>query len=81
MPIDEELEAPVIKVKNGENYEYICESFVTQGTKSTVEDEEIMSGESLVINDYNERLYKYKNENDSISKNAYAGICPDFLLN
>jgi hypothetical protein len=38
----------------------------------------------LVVNNYSDRLYEYKRvgkSNTSISKHAYAAICPDFLLN
>lgn len=63
MPVDDVLEAPVLKT--GEN-EYKTECFVTN--------------ENLISNNYQSRLYKYS-DNSSISKHAYAAICPDFLLN
>ena len=48
--------------------EYQTECFVTQNDR-------------LIRHDYKSRLYKYQNKTDNISKNAYAAICPDFLLN
>ena len=67
--IDEQLEAPVIESTEG----YFTECFVTQN-----------SDKREVSNDYDKRLYFYKNVKNttkSISGNAYAAICPDFLLN
>ena len=68
--IDKELEAPVLKVNENGIDTYMCESFVDQDAEQ----------DRIVLNDYNSRLYKYT-ETESISKNAYAAICPDFLLN
>jgi len=72
--MDEQLKAPVLEYKNGDNLEYATECFITQ--------------EGLEVNNtYEDRLYEYKTsdtentEYESISKKAYAGICPDFLLN
>jgi hypothetical protein len=90
--MDEVLEAPVIKYKDGNSDIYATECFVTQNvTKETSTDflgiplkKEIKEGGLLVDNDYEKRLYKYeyldKSEN-AISSKAYAAICPDFLLN
>ena len=67
LPMDEQLEAPVIKYGNN----YITECFVQKDDR-------------LVTNDYNKRLYTYKDPTGAesgISTNAYAAICPDFLLN
>jgi len=79
MPFDELLEGPVIKYKDGDDYSYVTECFVTQRYSDDKE------SARLVSNDYNSRLYKYVNVSEnvvsSISKNAYAAICPDFLLN
>ena len=75
LPMDSELEAPILKLDNST---YQTECFITQGKEET--------GGRLVANQYPNRLYTYQHidENDSdnaISKRAYAGICPDFLLN
>jgi hypothetical protein len=40
----------------------------------------------IVTNDYQKRKYEYKHVSEtdsenSISRQAYAAICPDFLLN
>ena len=71
LPMDEQLEAPVLEIKETNKIEYYTECFLNQYNQ-------------LVVNDYEDRLYKYKNSNNSessISSNAYAAICPDFLLN
>lgn len=78
MPMDEELEAPVLRV--GTN-DYYSESFLVQ-KKSTSDD--LQGNEQYLRNNYNQRLYKYKRITGgeaAISKKAYAAICPDFLLN
>ena len=90
MPIDSALEAPVIKYRNGDKDEYITECFITQGTKVTQNfgplniPYTVISGDRLLDNVYDKRLYKYQHLEDgenAISANAFAGICPDFLLN
>ncbi len=63
IPMDEVLEAPVLKL--GDN-DFRTECFVTDS--------------NLISNNYKSRLYKYSDDS-SISKHAYAAICPDFLLN
>ena len=72
LKMDELLEAPVISYDSGENIKYITECFLNKDT-----------GE--VTNNYESRLYQYKNTSESsdssLSEYAYAGICPDFLLN
>ena len=82
LPIDDQLEAPVLEVKNGDTKsEYFTETFVESKIKEGSFDK---NGTRLVTNSYEERLYKYKYVNSSenaISQNAYAAICPDFLLN
>ena len=40
-----------------------------------------VNSDRKVQNSYLGRLHKYKEGSDSISENAYAAICPDFLLN
>ena len=87
MPMDEVLEAPVIQ--SGDNYYSEC--FMTQdSTRKNVKlskekGRDIYYDGRYIRNSYNNRLYKFKNSNDSnassISKHAYAAICPDFLLN
>lgn len=68
--MDELLEAPVISYGEGSNKKYVTECFLNKDT-----------GE--VVNNYESRLYEYKNsdKDSSLSEYAYAGICPDFLLN
>ena len=72
LPMDEILEAPILKVKESDKYNYYSESFLTQGSDSR-----------KILNDYDSRLRKYDENNISkvISNHAYAAICPDFLLN
>ena len=96
MPMDEELEAPVLEYKDGSNIKYKTECFVSQTQTETktyklpfsnrtyTKTEKI--GGREIVNDYESRLYEYVHtkEGDSeraISNVAYAGICPDFLLN
>ena len=76
LPMDEVLEAPVLKIKENNTDNYYTESFLTQGTGN-------YSETRLIVNDYEARLKKYASDkvNKCISKNAYAAICPDFLLN
>ena len=71
--MDDQLKAPVLEVNGKDHY---TECFVSQN-----EDLE-------VTNDYIARKYKYQHDkngntdsDNSISVNAYAAICPDFLLN
>ncbi len=71
LPMDEQLKAPILEINGNE---HVTECFIEQNEGMEVS------------NDYVARLYKYKHnspdENDSsISKTAYAAICPDFLLN
>ena len=66
MPFDKFLESPVLKYEN----KYKTECFI--------------GNDRLIKNDYEDRLYTYEHTGDSensISNNAYAAICPDFLLN
>ena len=68
LPMDEQLEGPILEIKDKDNNKtHYQETFVTQEGQ-------------YVSNYYEDRLYKYKGPN-AISRNAYAGICPDFLLN
>ena len=66
LPMDEQMEGPVISLKNS----FYTECFLNQNNQ-------------FVVNDYDDRLYKYvkTDSESSISTNAYAAICPDFLLN
>ena len=76
IPMDEQLKAPVIEVEeDNKKINYYSESFISQRTNN---DEG-----KLVTNDYSSRLIKYEKVplTYGISKKAYAGICPDFLLN
>ena len=70
MPMDSQLEAPVIEYKPDKNTtEYRTECFVS-------------TQNGVVTNSYDSRLHIYNNDkSDAISENAYAAICPDFLLN
>lgn len=84
MPMDEILEAPVLQVNN----EYFTECFLSQGDIHKINipglKGEININGGLVVNNYENRLYKYKYigvSETAISKHAYAAICPDFLLN
>lgn len=91
MPMDELLEAPVLELQtqtdDGPKSKYFTECFLTQGELKTETiqiaghkfSNSYLMGNKLIANDYLNRLYEY--ENDSVSKNAYAGICPDFMLN
>ena len=80
MPMDRILEAPVISYKINDIVQYRCESFLNQ-----IEGDE----QSSLTSTYDDRLIKYLNDfsdRDSdgkypIDSKAYAGICPDFLLN
>ena len=87
LEIDEGNQVPEIKYKT--------ESFVTQTIKkienikvsSLISNQEIYLPKEITIqegrqveNNYNKRLFTYGNT-ENISKNAYAAICPDFLLN
>ena len=96
MPIDEQLEAPVLEYKDGSNIKYKTECFVSQALQEereyfrpffngTYTKTEKVGGREIT-NDYESRLYEYihTGEGDSekaISNASYAGICPDFLLN
>lgn len=73
MNMDEELEAPVLKIDS----KYKTECFRVQKTSNG---EDLKNTEGQINNNYSKRLYTYKSDN-SISRNAYAAICPDFLLN
>lgn len=76
LPMDEQLQAPVINYKDKNDKEkYFTECFVSQDSENRV-----------VTNDYQKRKYEYKHVSEtdsenSISRQAYAAICPDFLLN
>lgn len=90
MPMDEQLEAPVLQYNESE---YATECFVTQYEKvrksiyifgRPVKEIEEKVGGRILDHNYEQRLYKYQHVEDSdnaISKKAYAAICPDFLLN
>lgn len=72
LPMDEVLEAPILRL-NDEEYQTEC--FLTQ------EGSTIYKDKKTITNNYESRIFKYDKESTAISKNAYAGICPDFLLN
>lgn len=91
LPVDNILHAPILKVED----EYKTESFVTQektetykrqvylpitGQTMEVSDTRVLKEGLLVNNTYQDRLYNY-GSTSNIGKNAYAAICPDFLLN
>ena len=68
LPMDSVMEGPVISFNDISDRKYVTECFLDN------------SGQ--VTHNYDGRLHEYeKNEDSSISNYAYAGICPDFLLN
>lgn len=86
LPMDDVLEAPVIESYQDNKFEYYTECFLTQATGSSYDSKKgrnVPTGDRYIRNDYNSRLYKFKNKDgkSSISEYAYAAICPDFLLN
>lgn len=72
MPFDKDLEAPVLKTTDisKRNTSYKAESFLNQ-----------INDKHFLDQSYKDRLIDYSDNTSSISKNAYAAICPDFLLN
>lgn len=69
--MDETLETPVLETGSSNKTHY-TECFI--------------GNDRLIKHDYNSRLYKYSHENyddvdKAISSEAFAGICPDFVLN
>jgi len=71
--MDKELQAPCIKqIDDNNNDIYLSESFLEKS-----------DDKNLVTHNYNKRLVKIENDNINkyINFNAYAAICPDFLLN
>ena len=71
---------------------YRTECFVTKGEEKTEVINPLFNikrtyieGDRLIDNNYKSRLYEYKYDEGgsegSLSTNAYAAICPDFLLN
>ena len=91
MPMDNQLEAPVIEIPDSTDSsksKYYTECFLSSSKWTTLKvmgaEIKIDAGGREVTNDYDSRLYEYKHVEDSenaISNVAYAGICPDFLLN
>ena len=85
LPFDKVLEGPVIKQIISDQPKYYTECFVSQGkkvmTSSIFGNIEKLEGDRELNYDYDNRLYEYQDEVNSISINAYVGICPDFLLN
>ena len=83
LPMDNVLEAPILESFDLFNNEkvYYTESFVQQDISS----ENSESNTRYVLNDYSQRLFTYRQTESgkyrSISRNRFAGICPDFLLN
>ena len=70
LSMDETLEAPVLETGKTGNKDYYTECFINK--------------ERRISNGYSQRLYKYQHKSgidNAISNVAYAGICPDFLLN
>ena len=69
LPMDDVLQAPIIKYSTNN---YVTELFLNKNNKE-------------ITNSYESRLYEYnsyaEDSENAISKNAYAAICPDFLLN
>ena len=70
--MDEVLEAPVLEEGVGDSKKHYTECFVDKDYGS-------------LTNSFSPRLYEYTYEysesDNAISKKAYAGLCPDFLLN
>ena len=73
LPMDEVLQGPILEYYDDKNNRILqTECFVSQDEERNVQ------------NNYINRLYKKYNPNSigsGYSKNAYAAICPDFLLN
>ena len=71
LSMDETLEAPVLETGEDTGKEYYTECFI--------------NNERRISNGYAQRLYKYKHKDNSldnsISNVAFAGLCPDFVLN
>jgi hypothetical protein len=70
--MDETLETPILETGNSNNKEHFTECFV--------------GNDGILRHDYTSRLYRYthndRNDVDkAISSQAFAGICPDFVLN
>ena len=70
--MDETLETPILETGNSNNKEHFTECFI--------------GNDGILRHDYTSRLYKYthndRNDVDkAISSQAFAGICPDFVLN
>ena len=90
--MDETLEAPVLEEGSGGDKKHYTECFVTQ-QEDKVTNLRIFGtntgkiGGNIVSNNYASRLYEYKHTKDksdpdrALSSYAFAGLCPDFLLN
>ena len=85
LPMDKQLKAPVL-IDGNDKY---TECFITQPT--VVEIPSFLGGSKTIKfttdegkildnSNYQKRLYKYDSDYN-IEQQAYAGICPDFLLN
>lgn len=90
LPMDETLQAPVLKFKKSENdLYYATECFLNHGEEVAVGMRHLFGiikttttvGRLEVTNNYVNRLYLYdEKDKSSISRFQYAAICPDFLL-
>lgn len=74
--MDETLEAPVLESGKDDEEEKTKKKYFTEC---------FINNEGLIKNDYLSRLYSYKKigspSENTLSQKAYAGICPDFMLN
>lgn len=72
LPMDDVLQAPILQHSISGGPIYVTELF--------------LSKDKEIVNSYSNRLHEYTNQTEdtsenAISRNAYAAICPDFLLN
>ena len=70
--MDETAEVPVLETGTGSSKSHYTECF--------------LGSDGMLRHDYASRLYKYKNDksnnaDNAISARAFAGLCPDFVLN
>ena len=66
--MDEILQAPVLEEGTKDNKDFYTECFVSKNDR-------------IIVNDLDNRLYKYSKNSAGLSRNTYAAICPDFNLN
>ena len=77
--LDDLLQAPILETGNI-NKRYYSECFLNNTSYTNKHNEGIKTLQ--LDNNYKDRLYEYGGSDFlNISKKAYAGICPDFILN